>query len=302
MPTLLITAKLSEQQAKLLADGLMEGEHFLPVQAAAAFEDAPPHWRFEAWSDQGIDQSDFLNTARLLTGDATLNGFRYHKVDDQDWVKKSLADLPPVRAGRFVIYGAHDRDKGRANEKCIEIEASLAFGTGHHATTLGCLLELDLWCRREAAQGARSARKTSGATLLDIGTGTGVLALAAAKALPLKAIASDLDSTAINIARRHRKRAGRNAQVKMMVARGTQHKVICDNAPYPLVIANILAMPLVKLAPSIARVTARGGTLILSGLLAWQARRVLAAYLAQGFRLERKRLITEWMTLVLRKR
>lgn len=301
MPTLLITAELPEATARLLADKLMEGEHYLPIQAAAAFEIAPPHWRFEAWSTETIDKSDFLTTARKLANDNTLAGFHYQTVDDHDWVKKSLDDLPPVRAGRFVVFGAHDRDKGRVNEHRIEIEASLAFGTGHHPTTLGCLVELDRWCRRIKASGLRTL-KQAGPSLLDVGTGTGILALAAAKALPLTAIASDLDPVAIDVAARHRALAGKKRQVRLYAARGTQHAEIRRYSPYPLVIANILAQPLVGLAPSLARVTAREGTLILSGLLNWQARRVTAAYLRNGFKFQRRRIIGDWTTLVLEKR
>jgi ribosomal protein L11 methyltransferase len=295
MPTILITAELPEKTAIKLADKLMEGEHFLPISAAGAFEAAPPFWRFEAWSVKAIDKGDFLATARRLTNEKNLSGFHYRKVDDKDWVKKSLSELPPVRAGRFVIFGAHDRDKGKPNEIRIEIEASLAFGTGHHPTTLGCLLELDRWCK--------SAHIISdGPMLLDVGTGTGILALAAAKALPLLAIASDLDKDAIEIACRHRKLAGLEHKVQIVQARGTRHRLIEQNAPYPLVIANILAEPLVDLAPDLAKVTIRGGTLILSGLLSWQARRVSAAYINQNFALLRRRPINEWVTLVFKKR
>lgn len=295
MPTLLITAELTEKTATRLADGLMEGEHFLPITAAGAFEAAPPLWRFEAWSTKPVDKGDFLALARRLTGKKNLSGFQYRRVDDKDWVKKSLEDLPPVRAGRFVILGAHDRDKGRQNEVRVEIEASLAFGTGHHPTTLGCLLELDRWCK--------TARVTSDKPmLLDVGTGTGILALAAAKALPLSAIASDLDKDAIAVARRHRKLAGLEHKVQIIQARGTRHCLIERNAPYHLVIANILAEPLKVLAPNLARVTAKHGTLILSGLLSWQAQGVAAAYINQNFALLRRRPINEWVTLVFKKR
>ncbi|MES2905871.1 MAG: 50S ribosomal protein L11 methyltransferase [Pseudomonadota bacterium] len=297
MTTYRITADLSETQARLLADKLMEGEHFLPVGAAGAFEGAPPVWRFEAWSNQSIDQSDFLNTARRLTNDNTLGGFQYQTVDDKDWVAKSLEDLPPVRAGRFVVFGAHDRHKKRNNEIAIEIEASLAFGTGHHPTTLGCLLELDRWCKTH--RGKIPADKIA---VLDIGTGTGILALAAAKALPLKAIASDLDPEAIRVAKRHRKLAGLDDKVQLFVANGTKHNIVQAHAPYPLVIANILAVPLVLLAADFAKVTARGGTIILSGLLNWQAQRVIATYLNAGFSLAHKRIIGDWTTLVLVKK
>lgn len=297
MTTLRITAEMNEAQARCLADKLMEGEHFLPIQAAGAFEVAPPLWRFEAWSNGSIDKADFLTTARKLTADKTLDGFRYQHVDEKDWVAKSLEDLPPVRAGRFVIFGAHDRDKGRANEIRLEIEASLAFGTGHHPTTFGCLIEIDRW--RKTAHGKFRNSKPA---ILDVGTGTGILALAAAKALPLQAIASDIDGQAIAIAKRHRRRAGLDAKVRLVEANGVRHWLIQRHAPYPLVIANILAEPLVGLAPDFAKVTARGGRLILSGLLAWQARRVIAAYVNQGFSFSHRRVIGDWATLVFKKR
>src|ERR1700733_7385114 len=140
MATLLISAELPEPAAKHFADKLMEGEHPLPICAAGAFEGPPPLWRFEAWSMKTIDKAEFLKLARRFLRGHDLPHFRYRRIDEKDWIAKSLQDLPPVRAGRFCIFGKHDRDKGRANEIRLEIEASLAFGTGHHPTTLGCLL------------------------------------------------------------------------------------------------------------------------------------------------------------------
>ena len=302
MPVVLVTTLTSEDIATRLADGLMEGLHHLPVQAAGAFEAEPPLWRFEAWFKEAPDLGDFALTGQRLLGPefATLH-FDHKLVDDTDWVAKSLEDLPPVRAGRFVVHGAHDRHKLRPNDLGLEIEASLAFGTGHHPTTLGCLLAIDQWLKQRTARKAIHA-KGHRPTMLDIGSGTGVLALAFTKGAKAQAIAGDLDVEAVRIASENVAKAGLNGDIAVVLAAGTHHPLIRWNAPYPLVVANILAGPLMRLAPAFARVTQPGGTLILSGLLAWQARSIAARYQSQGYALARRRILGDWATLELVKR
>jgi ribosomal protein L11 methyltransferase len=299
MPTHLVTAATSERLATCLADALMEGEHHLPVSAAGAFEQAPPLWRFEAWFTAAPDLGEFTRTAaRILGPEAADIRFDHRQVDDADWVAKSLEDLPPVRAGRFVVYGAHDRVKLRPNDVNLEIEASMAFGTGHHATTLGCLLALDRWVARQRAT-ARPGPRRARRAILDIGTGTGVLALAIVKTTPRDAVAGDIDRESVRIARANARLAGAAHRVRVVEAAGIAHASIRARAPYPLVVANILARPLVALATDIARITVPGGTVILSGLLAWQARLVEAAYRMRGLHLVRRRIIGDWATLEL---
>lgn len=302
MPSTLFTALASEHLATRLADGLMEGEHHLPVTAAGAFESDPPLWRFEAWFSQAPDLGDFTITGRRLLGnDFDQLRFDIKQIDDADWVAIALEDLPPVRAGRFVVYGAHDRHKRRPNEIGLEIEASLAFGTGHHPTTLGCLLAIDRWIKtRNRPKGTRSFKDPS--AMLDVGTGTGLLALAFVKARQGQAIAGDLDVEAVRIARENATKAGCQREMAVVKASGTNHPLMRFNAPFPLVVANILAGPLMRLAPALQRATQSGGTLILSGLLAWQAHGIAARYQSQGFRLLRRHVMGDWATLVLIKK
>jgi ribosomal protein L11 methyltransferase len=207
---------------------------------------------------------------------------------DKDWVAASLEGLAPVRAGRFTVHGSHDRNQVPANTIGIEIEAALAFGTGHHGTTRGCLLALDDLLKRK-----RPSRP------LDIGTGTGVLAIAAARALHLRVLASDIDPVAIATTRNNVRFNKAGAYVQSFVARGTTARAMQANKPFDLVFANILMGPLVRLAAPMSRLLAPGATVILSGLLHAHANAALAAYRAQGLHLIRQIKLDEWTTLVL---
>jgi ribosomal protein L11 methyltransferase len=207
---------------------------------------------------------------------------------DADWLAMALSGLPPVRAGRFFVYGVHDRGRAPVNTVNLRIEAGAAFGTGHHGTTVGCLLAYDGLLKR-----ARFEK------VLDVGAGTGVLAIAAAKTGSRLTIGTDIDPVSARIARE-------NARVnavgtRFVRAHGLDHPVVAAAAPYDLVFANILAGPLVWLAKDIRRALKPGAVAILSGLLRAQARFVLAAYLARGFTLERRIGRDAWMTLVLRR-
>jgi len=195
-----------------------------------------------------------------------------------------------VPAGRFTIHGSHDRARVAKNTIAIEIEAALAFGTGHHGTTRGCLLALDDLLKRR-----RPHRP------LDIGTGTGVLAIAAARALHRRVLASDIDPVAIATARNNIRFNKAGAFVTGLVARGTTAQAMQARKPYDLVFANILMGPLVRLAAPMAKLLAPGATVILSGLLHSHANAALAAYRAQGLHLIRQIKLDEWTTLVLAK-
>jgi ribosomal protein L11 methyltransferase len=243
----------------------------------------------------------------------------------------SLAGLPPVRAGRFVIHGAHDRARVPVNALGIEIEAALAFGTGHHGTTRGCLLALDALAKRRrharhppptrgrVASGAsrvgvkkQTPPRTAfgGSTLpfqgrdkkkrvLDLGTGSGVLAIAAAKALRVPVVASDIDAQAIAAARANARMNRAAPSITFVHAAGTQARAIARRAPYELIFANILLGPLMRLAVPIRRLAAPGAHVVLSGLLPTQANTVLSIYRAQGLALERRIALEGWVTLVL---
>ena len=211
-------------------------------------------------------------------------------LEDMDWVAQSLAGLPPILAGRFFIAGAHGLEKAPRAAIRLHVEAGQAFGTGHHETTFGCLLALDTLARRR-----RFTR------VLDLGCGTGVLGMAAAKLWRRKVIASDIDPIAVHVTRENAARNGLAAFMRPATAAGFAHPAIAAAAPYDLVLANILARPLMRLATPMARRVIPGGYVILSGLLRTQEAAVRSAYRTQGLFLERRFLRNEWSTLLLRK-
>ncbi len=207
---------------------------------------------------------------------------------DQDWIKLSEEGLPPVRAGRFFVYGAHDAGTVPPAVIPIRIEAGMAFGTGHHETTALCLSTLSDLAKRKRFR-----------RVLDLGCGTGLLAIGAAKLWKRKVIASDIDCVAVAITRENAIANGEGSRVQAVLADGLISPALAAHAPYDLIIANILASPLTMLAPQIARATAPGGTAILSGLLAWQENLVLSFYRPQGFALREIRRDGSWSALVL---
>jgi len=207
---------------------------------------------------------------------------------DTDWIRLSQQGLPPVRAGRFFIYGAHDRGEVPRGVVPIRIEAGLAFGTGHHETTALCLSVLSDIARRR--------RHTN---VLDLGCGTGLLAIGAAKLWRKRVTASDIDPVAIEVTRANAQANGEANLVYAVVADGLASPALTARAPYDLVLANILAEPLTRLAPDIARSLARGGTLVLSGLLHYQENLVLGFYRPHGLALRHIRRDGPWSALVL---
>ncbi len=218
--------------------------------------------------------------------------FTVAKVEDRDWVAQVRAELTPVEAGRFVVYGSHDRARIGPNRIGLEIEAAEAFGTGHHATTQGCLQALD----RLVRQGWRPRR------IADIGGGTGVLAMAATSAWPARAIAGDIDPLATRTARANVAANGLADRVACVTAAGFRHPRLRAGAPYDLVFANILAGPLRRMAGDMAAHQATGGRAILSGILVRQAKGVAAVYRSRGYVPEETVRIGEWATLVFRLR
>ena len=210
------------------------------------------------------------------------------KLADADWLAMALSGLPPVRAGRFFVYGAHDRGLAPASTVNLRIEAGAAFGTGHHGTTEGCLSAFDALLK---------ARRFP--RVLDVGCGTGVLAIAAARTGSAVALGSDIDGPSVRIANENA--ALNRAHARFVHAAGLNDPRVRRHAPYDLVFANILAPPLVALAEDIRRALKPGGTAILSGLLRTQQRRIIAAYMSHGFRLERRLHRDAWATLVLRR-
>ncbi|BCW88766.1 Release factor glutamine methyltransferase [Alphaproteobacteria bacterium SO-S41] len=208
---------------------------------------------------------------------------------DVDWVKLSQEGLPPVRAGRFFVYGAHDKGKAPSNTIALGIDAGVAFGTGHHETTTGCLMALD-WMKRTGMAPSNA---------LDLGCGTGVLALGADRLWRIPVMASDIDPQAIDVTRENLRLNGGQMRIRAVVAEGFAHPMIGAAAPYDLIIANILAGPLTQLAPGIRDHIAPGGRVVLSGLLRTQELLVLSFYRAFGFRLERRWRLGPWSVLLL---
>ncbi len=244
-------------------------------------------WFLECY-DGGVLSDD---KARSMLEGAGVNAtsIAVETIPDADWVSETQKALPPVRAGRFTIHGSHDRAR-IASQWAIEIDAGRAFGTAHHGTTRGCLLELDRLCS-----------EVEPSAVLDLGTGSGVLAISAAKTFshrPLIA-AVDLDPIAIEVARENCRKNGA-ADVRLFVGDGAKPHLAYEAAPFDVVLANILAKPLLKLAPRLRALTRVGGILILSGLLTGQAREILARYRSTGFHLVRRRDLEGWATLTLR--
>lgn len=220
--------------------------------------------------------------------------FVVSELPEVDWVAKVRRELAPVEAGRFFVFGSHDADKvpTDAGRVALQIEATVAFGTGHHGTTLGCLRAFD----RLVDQGFAPGR------VADIGCGTAVLAMAAAAVLPgALVIASDIDQVAVDVARANVAINALDGRVECLEAAGFAHPRLREAAPYDLIFANILKGPLVELAPDMAQHCADRGIIILSGLLVVQAKAILAAYAAQGFGLEHREDLGEWSALTLRR-
>jgi len=257
------------------------GESFEDA-VAGAFENVDGAWAAELYFAAPPDET----ALRELVESAGGSGLSLETLAETDWVAASLAGLHAVRAGRFVVHGAHDRAGVAPNAIGIEIEAALAFGTGHHGTTRGCLIAID-----DIAKRKRPRR------VLDVGTGTGVLAIAAARAFHRPVMATDIDPVAVAAARRNAilNRTGAYVTARRTVAaRGVTGR-------YDLILANILVGPLTRMASALARRLAPHGRIVLSGLLHAHANAALAAYRAQGLMLARRIALDEWTTLVLRR-
>ena len=276
-----------EHAAKRVVDAMTE-IFFDGEAAVAAFERPDGRWdvtvHFADAPDQALLRELVTNAASAeIAGTLT-----FDTVEAKDWVKASLEDLVPVPAGRFVVHGAHDRERVPANKLAIEIEAALAFGTGHHGTTRGCLLLLD-----HVLKAYRPRR------VLDLGTGTGVLGIAAAKALKIGVLGSDIDVPSVQVARENARLNEAGHLLRAVRATGFSAPAFARRAPFDLVLANILANPLRQLAGPMARHLAPRALVILSGLLTPQAPGVIAAYRARGLVPLRHLRIEGWSSLLL---
>jgi ribosomal protein L11 methyltransferase len=262
-----------------------------PPEALTVFEDGPARWRLEAYFSAETATRDLAAELTPLVSEP-LPPFTAERVPELNWVAISQAALPPVHAGRFTIHGSHDRARVPHGPNAILIDAGEAFGTAHHATTLGCLLAID-----------RLARGHRFGSVLDLGCGSGVLAIAAAKSFPgARIIAADMDPQSVRVATGNVRINGVSNRIALVTAAGLAHPELRRRAPFDLVIANILAGPLIRLAPTLARALSPKGTVVLSGILIPQAPEVIAAYGAHHFALNRHDRITGWSTLTLKRR
>ncbi|CAO4135768.1 50S ribosomal protein L11 methyltransferase [Methylorubrum extorquens] len=288
-PTHVLRLITDEPSARAMTELL--GEMFDPMETAvAAFEvEETGAWRLEAYFSEEPDAEMIRDLIRPMVGEQA-DAALFETIDQQDWVRASLEGLKPVRAGRFLVHGGHDRHQVRGNDLAIEIEAALAFGTGHHGTTLGCLRALvDELKRRRPAH------------VLDVGTGTGILGFAAAKVLRTPVVAGDLDPEAVTTARGNARLNGLGPFMRFYHAPGVRHALANRPRGFDVVFANILARPLKRLAPLLTAVVADDGVLILSGLIERDVPGVLSTYRHRGFHLARSGVIEGWATLVLRR-
>jgi ribosomal protein L11 methyltransferase len=303
--------------AQAVADHI--AERFAPGDIAVSLADTGAgHWQVAIHFGGSAAREAVQEAVAAAAGAEAAAVLQFGSMEAADWVRQSLAGLAPVEAGRFVVHGAHDRVRIPLNRIGIEIEAALAFGTGHHGTTRGCLLALDAICkatrRRKLARTptrfaranrpppfrGRLSNTSAHMRILDVGTGSGVLAIAAARALHAAVLATDIDAFAVKTARDNARHNLAGNLVSVMQADGVGVQAVRDRGPYDLIFANILLAPLKRIATPLRHLIASGGRVVLSGILPSQANAVIAAY--QPLALQRRLDIDGWTTLVLVRR
>ena len=282
-----LTTLTGKDQAYALADALENLDPEPTGVGVFELEDGSGLWEIGAYF---VETPDDVALA-LMAAAFGAKPFVVSELPDTDWVAKVRRELSPVEAGRFFVYGSHDADQVPADCEPLLIEAAMAFGTGHHGTTLGCLKALD----RLANQGV------VGQNVADIGCGTAVLAMAAARIWPNPVLASDIDQVAVDVANANVAANDLTGRVICLEAAGFENDHLKSAAPFDLVFANILKGPLIELAPDMAQHTQSQGYAILSGLLVEQADAVTTAYQAAGYDLIHREDIGEWSTLTLQK-
>ena len=279
-----LTTLLGKKNATALGNAL---ERLLPEPIGVGvfeLEDASGFWEVGAYfSEQPSDVS-----LALLAAAFKAEEFKISKLPQIDWVSKVQRSLKPVIAGRFFVYGSHDSDNVPSNCEPLLIEASMAFGTGHHGTTKGCLLALE-----QIISDGFDAKN-----VIDVGCGTAVLAMAAAKVFSANIIASDIDSVALSVAKTNVLANGLDKSIRCFEASGFSHDQIKTTGSFDLIFANILMKPLLSLAADISRYSLSGGYVVLSGILCQQAELVTDRFIKFGFSLSREIKIGEWVTLI----
>ena len=271
------------------------GEILEPAAEAVSVFENDSQWLVEGYFAQYSE----AESAAAHLGSISLAGaptWSVEEIGDRNWVALSQAALPPVHAGRFTVFGSHDRSRVGCGPNRILIDAGEAFGTAHHATTYGCLLAIDRLTRRRRFQ-----------NILDLGTGSGVLALALHRALPhAHILATDLDARSVEVAQANARINGdmsiMHGRMFFVSAPGLRDKVIRRAQPFDLIVANILAGPLMQMAGDISPALATGGMLVLSGILVEQAAEVAALYTSHNLHIDRHTQSDNWSTLVMIKR
>ena len=286
MPTFTaFTTLAGKSQAEALGEALEELDPMPMGVGVFEIEDDSGLWEIGGYFTEAPDEIALA----LLAAGFDANPFVISELPETDWVAKVRRDLRPVEAGRFFVYGGHDADKVPDGKEPLLIEAAMAFGTGHHGTTLGCLMALD-HLLEEGFEGQNVA---------DIGCGTAVLAMAAARVWPNPVLAGDIVQVAVDVAVSNVKANKLEDRVTCVEAAGFQHEALLNKAPFDLVFANILKGPLIMLAPDMGTHVQTGGYAILSGILNPQADDVIEAYDAAGFDVKRREEYGEWTTLTL---
>lgn len=291
MTTYWLSIKTSEAIALEISECLSTWREDDPP-TVSSFEEQDGGWSVAAYFQDVPDIAAIRSLLSELVEEKMLATLQVETLDDEDWVAASQRRLSPVHAGRFTIHGSHDSAALRGRLYAIEIDAGQAFGTAHHGTTRGCLIAIDQLLRLRRFE-----------RVLDIGTGSGVLAIAVGRVLRRPVIlATDNDPIAVEVAEDNCRANGVGAFVSPQVAHGLDHPTIRGRAPFDLIIANILAGPLYGLAPGISTTSSLSGVVVLSGLLEAQAGKISARYRSLGFVTLKKISIEGWATLILQKR
>lgn len=288
MPTYTaLTLVPDESNAKALGDAMERLDPEPTGVGVFEMEDGSGLWEVGGYFTESPDEAGLA----LLAATFSARAFTVSELPEIDWVAKVRRELAPVEAGRFFLYGSHDADRVPADSVPLLVDAAMAFGTGHHGTTKGCLVAFDRLLNAGVAP----------ASVADIGCGTAVLAMAAAKALPVVPIASDIDEVAVEVAEANVALNGLAGRVICLEATGFDHPRIEAAGPYDLIFANILKGPLIGLAPEMAAHSRPGGHLILSGLLNPQADEVVSVYRRNGYEQVEADVIGDWTTLTMRR-
>jgi ribosomal protein L11 methyltransferase len=288
-----LVARVAADRATAQRIGDLLAEALDPEHCAVSIYEQGAEWVAEAVFTRVEDGDQVERLIEQVLGTDAASALSISSIAERDWVASSLEGLAPVIAGRFVIHGAHDRTRIRSNQIGIEIEAALAFGTGHHGTTRGCLLAFEALRKR--------MRFASRCRILDIGTGTGVLGIAAARALHVPVMASDIDPVAVAVAIDNARLNHAGALFQCFTAAGAEAQRFRTRGRYDLIFANILEAPLRRMSRPLTALLAPSGRLILSGLLPAHAKGVISAYRSQGLVLEARLPVDGWVTLTMRR-